>query len=49
MITNVQINRAYPGVPCWDSSVPVEYGAPSNSFASNNKMHLDHVLDCGTI
>jgi hypothetical protein len=44
MITNVQINSAYSGVPCWDSSVPVEYGAPSNSIASKNKMYLDCVF-----
>ena len=44
MITNVQINSAYPGVPCCDSSVPVKYGASSNSFASKNKMYLDCVF-----
>jgi hypothetical protein len=39
MMTSVQINSAYTGI--WDSSVPVEYGAPSNSFESKNKMYLD--------
>jgi hypothetical protein len=40
MITNVQINSAYTGVPCWDSSVPVECGDPSNNFATKNKKYL---------
>jgi hypothetical protein len=44
MITNVQIDNAYTGVPCWDLSVPVEYGDPSNNFASKNKKYLDCVF-----